>query len=209
MNIAATKSRPLLIVVSAPSGAGKTTLCQNVLAANPGIRRAVTCTTRPPRPGETDGVDYHFLSPEAFATRVVNGEFLEHATVYRNQYGTLRSEVLNKLNAGFDVLLNIDVQGAESVRRMAGQDAELGPALVTVFLTTATWTELEARLRGRGTESKEVLETRLQTAREELAQAPRFDYRLVSGTQSEDVSKLETIIAAEHMKTSRAISTDA
>src|SRR6187401_330979 len=104
-------STPLLIVISAPSGGGKTTLCDRLLAGSANMTRAITCTTRAPRPGEKDGVDYYFLDANTFLRRVQAGHFLEHATVYSNSYGTLRSEVLDKLRQGKDVLLNIDVQG--------------------------------------------------------------------------------------------------
>src|SRR5882757_9914245 len=107
---------PLLILISAPSGGGKTTLCERLLAARPGMSRAVTCTTRAPRRGEQDGVDYYFLNAGSFLKRVQAGNFLEHATVYGNSYGTLKSEVLGKMRQGQDVLLNVDVQGAASIR---------------------------------------------------------------------------------------------
>lgn len=203
MSETALQSAPLLVVISAPSGAGKTTVCQNVLAANPGMHRAVTCTTRPPRAGERDGVDYHFLSREAFERRVAGGEFLEHATVYENRYGTLKSEVLNNLRAGRDVLLNIDVQGAASVRRAAAADGELAKALVTVFLTPPSRAVLEARLRSRGSESEEALQRRLKAARRELAEAPRFDYVLISGTMEEDLARMLCLLRAERMRSSR------
>src|SRR6266568_8244440 len=103
---------PLLVLISAPSGGGKTTLCQQLLVARPQMTRAVTCTTRPPRKGEQDGVDYFFLDADSFLKRVQAGNFLEHATVYGNSYGTLKGEVLGKLRQGKDVLLNVDVQGA-------------------------------------------------------------------------------------------------
>lgn len=193
----------LLIVISAPSGGGKTTLCQNLLAASPRMKRVVTCTTRNPRPGEKDGIDYQFLSRERFLERVGHGEFLEHADVYGNFYGTLRSEVIDGLSAGRDVLLNIDVQGAESVRRKAGSDSILKRALVTVFLTPPTWAELESRLRGRGTEPEEVVQRRLAEARRELAQSPHFDYLLLSGTREEDVRRMQVILEAERLRHSR------
>ena len=107
---------PLLILISAPSGGGKTTLCHELLTARPEMTRAITCTTRDPRPGEKDGVDYYFLDGTSFLKRVQAGNFLEHANVYGNSYGTLKSEVLDKLRKGKDVLLNIDVQGAAAVR---------------------------------------------------------------------------------------------
>ncbi len=196
-------SSALLIVLSAPSGAGKTTLGDNLLGKRTDIVRAVTCTTRAPRPGEEHGVHYYFFSLEEFEQRVAAGEFLEHAHVYKNRYGTLKSEVLGKLRAGQDVLLTIDVQGAASVRKLAQYDAELAQSLVTVFLTPASRTELEARLNGRGTETPEVLARRLQEADVELEQAPLFDYLLLSETQEMDVAALESIIASEHRRTKR------
>src|SRR5579883_3462447 len=129
------KLKPLLIVISAPSGGGKTTLCQQLLESNANMTRAVTCTTRAPREGEVDGVDYYFLDAAAFLKRVQAGNFLEHATVFGNSYGTLKSEVLTKLRQGRDVLLNVDVQGAATIRDRAEEDPELKEALVQVFLT--------------------------------------------------------------------------
>src|SRR5271154_1714820 len=130
-----TKFVPLLILISAPSGAGKTTLCQLLLKSRLDITRAVTCTTRPPRKGERNGVDYHFLQAGDFLKRVQAGNFLEHATVYGNSYGLLKSELLGKLRQGKDVLLNVDVQGAATIREKAQNEPELNCALVTIFLT--------------------------------------------------------------------------
>src|SRR5260221_1023679 len=131
---------PLLVLISAPSGGGKTTLCQQLLAAQPGMSRAITCTTRAPRRGESDGVDYYFLDAGSFLRRVQAGNFLEHATVFGNSYGTLKAEVLGKLRQGKDVLLNVDVQGAATIRARATEDAELKRALVSVFLTPPSLT---------------------------------------------------------------------
>ncbi len=199
-----TAPSPLLVVISAPSGGGKTTLCQQLLATCPGLARAVTCTTRPPRPGEKDGVDYYFLDPGLFLKRVQAGHFLEHATVFGNSYGTLKSEVLGKLRQGQDVLLNIDVQGAAAIRQKAREDPELKPALVTLFLTPPNLAILEQRLRRRGTDSEAVIQKRLSVARHEVAQWRDFDYLLISDSISEDLRRARVILEAEKMRAGRA-----
>ena len=176
----ATAASPLLLVLSAPSGAGKTTLCRQLLAARSGLVRAITCTTRAPRAGEQNAVDYYFLSSEDFLRRLQAGNFLEHASVFGNSYGTLKSEVLEKLRQNHDVLLIIDVQGAATVRAHAETDEELRHALVTVFLTTPSMEVLEERLRRRGTESAAAMQKRLGFARQEIAQAKNFDYIIIS-----------------------------
>lgn len=194
---------PLLILISAPSGGGKTTLCQQLLAACPGMTRAVTCTTRPPRQGELDGVDYYFLDADSFLKRVHAGNFLEHATVYGHSYGTLKAEVLGKLRQGRDVLLNVDVQGAGSIREKAKTDAELKRALVSVFLTPPSLAVLEERLRKRGTDSPAVVQKRLGVARQEIAQWKHFDYLLISASVSDDLRRALAIVEAEKMRSSR------
>src|ERR1700677_1473339 len=130
--ITAKSAAPLLILISAPSGGGKTTLCEHLLKARPEMTRAITCTTREPRKGEKDGGDYHFFSATEFLNRLQAGNFLEHATVYGNSYGILKSELLGKLRAGKDVLLNVDVQGAATIREAAQHEDELKHALVTI-----------------------------------------------------------------------------
>ena len=195
---------PLLVLISAPSGGGKTTVCQQLLAARPSMTRAITCTTRPPRKGERDGVDYFFLDADSFLKRVQAGNFLEHATVYGNSYGTLKGEVLGKLRQGKDVLLNVDVQGAATIRLRADEDAELKRTLVTVFLTPPSLAVLEERLRKRGTDSPAVIQKRLSVARQEIAQWKNFDYLLISSTIEEDLGRMQAIIEAEKMRSARA-----
>ena len=197
-------SSPMLVVISAPSGTGKTTLCVQTLAARPTMSRAITCTTREPRPGEKDGVDYYFLDAADFLKRVQAGNFLEHATVYGNSYGTLKSEVLGKLRAGKDVLLNVDVQGASAIRTHASEDPELKPVLVTVFLTPPSMAVLEARLKKRGQDTAQNIAKRLAVARQEIAQWKNFDYLIVSSSVAEDVRRLGSILDAEQMRQARA-----
>src|SRR5690349_2208166 len=155
---------PLLVLFSAPSGGGKTTLINALLQARPQMARAVTCTTRPPREGERDGIDYYFLDAASFLKRVQAGNFLEHATVYGNSYGTLKSEVLSKLRQGKDVLLSVDVQGAATIRDRAEEDPELQRALLTIFLAPASLDVLEKRLLKRGKDTKQVIQKRLSVA---------------------------------------------
>jgi guanylate kinase len=195
---------PLLIVISAPSGGGKTTLCQQLLGRHPEMTRAVTCTTRPPRPGEIDGLDYYFIDDMEFSRRIEAGAFLEHAIVHGQSYGTPKPEVLDKLRQGRDVLLNIDVQGAATVCARAMADADLRHALVTVFLTPARLRDLETRLIRRGSDPPAQLEKRLGAARHEIGHWPNFQYLILSTTIAEDVRRMEAIIDAERMRVGRA-----
>jgi guanylate kinase len=198
------KSAPLLILISAPSGAGKTTLCDRLLAAQPNLTRAITCTTRAPRKGEKDGVDYHFFTAEEFLKRLHAGNFLEHAQVFGNSYGLLKSELLGKLRTGKDVLLNVDVQGAATIRAQAETEPELRRALVTIFLTTSSVEILAERLKKRGADAEAVVQKRLAVARQEIAQWKNFDYLLISGTKQEDLRRTLAIIEAEKLRVARS-----
>jgi guanylate kinase len=195
---------PLLILISAPSGGGKTTLCQQLLAARPDMTRAITCTTRAPRPGEKNDVDYYFIDPADFQRRVQAGEFIEHATVFGRSYGILRSELRNKLWRSKDVLLNVDVQGAATIRDRALAEPELKRALVTVFLTPPSIAVLEERLKKRASDAPEEIQKRLGIARKEIAQWKNFDYLLISTTILEDLRRMLVIVEAEKMRVARA-----
>jgi len=195
----------LLILISAPSGAGKTTLVNLLLEAQPQMTRAITCTTRAPRAGEKDGVDYHFLEAADFLKRVQAGNFIEHATVFGNSYGILKRELLDKLRTGSDVLLNVDVQGAATIRAQAASEPELSRALVTIFLAPPSVAVLEQRLQQRGTDAEAVIQKRLAVARHEIAQWKNFDYLVISGDKQEDLRRALAIIEAEKMRSARSM----
>jgi guanylate kinase len=192
----------ILLVVSGPSGSGKTTLCRR-LADVGEVGYSTSCTTRSPRPGEVDGRDYHFLSREAFQARLAAGDFLEHAEVHGNFYGTLKSEVTGRLEAGADVVMDIDVQGAEQVR--ASTDPLVRRALVDLFVMPADEAELRARLSGRGTDSEEVIALRMKNALEEIGHWPEYQYRLLSSTREEDYSRFKALLFAERLRVSRIV----
>ena len=195
---------PVLLLISAPSGGGKTTVCQQLLAAVPGLERVITCTTRRPRPAERNGVDYHFLTPADFEQRITAGDFLEHAEVYGHRYGTLKRDVIERLRQAHDVLLNVDVQGAANIRRLAQADRELRAALVTVFLTPPSVEVLAERLARRGQDPPEVVARRLAEARREIALWHHFDYLVLSSTVAEDLRRVRGIFESEKLRARRA-----
>ena len=199
-----TAAAPLLILISAPSGGGKTTLCDLLLQARPEMTRAITCTTRPPRAGEQDGVHYYFLTEAEFSQRVTAGHFVEHATVYGHSYGLLKSELLTKLRAGRDVLLNVDVQGAATIRSAAQAEPELCEALVTVFLTPASLEILAQRLKQRNADSDAVIQKRLGVAQQEISQWENFNYLIISTSKDEDLRRMLAIVETEKMRTIRS-----
>ena len=175
-------------MLSAPSGAGKTTLVRALLALQPQLRFSVSYTTRKPRAGELHGRDYFFVEPEEFARMVAAGEFLEHAEVFGNSYGTSRAQVDKLLAAGNDVMLEIDVQGARQVRRNA-------PDCTTVFVLPPSVLELERRIRGRGTDSEEVIRRRLSGSLAEMAKWPEFDYVIFNEEVARSAEALRDILA--------------
>jgi guanylate kinase len=178
-----------LFIVAAPSGAGKSTLVNALLAREPGIALSISHTTRAPRPGDVDGVQYHFVDRETFERMVAHGDFLEHADVFGNYYGTSRGAVEPTLKVGRDVLLEIDWQGAEQVRRAM-------PECVSIFILPPSRAELERRLRARATDSEATIEKRLAASREEIAHAGEFDRIVVNDRFEEAVSALQAIVHA-------------
>jgi len=184
----------ILFVVSAPSGTGKTTLCTHV-RQTPDLVYSISCTTRPIRPGEKDGVDYFFLSKGEFEKRMRAGEMLETADVYGEYYGTPKTPVLEHLAQGRDVLLDIDVQGARQIR--ASQDPKIKAALADIFIMPPDLGELKRRLEGRGTENAKQIATRIEAADGEMADWKSYRYTILSSSMEEDLIKFRAIIRAE------------
>ena len=184
---------PVLLVLAGPAGSGKTTLSERLVAEQSGVERVVTATTRPMRAGEVNGVHYHFLGEAQFDEALERGEFLEWACVHgRYRYGTLRRAVVDRLAAGMNLVIAIDVQGVRSVRAAAEHDSLLRRALTTVFVAPATIEELRARLGVRGDGEAEI-ERRMQTALAELREAESFQYRIASRSREEDFAALLAI----------------
>jgi guanylate kinase len=186
----------LLLVMTGPSGAGKTTLSRRVMAEQPDIAFSVSYTTRPPRAGEVEGVDYHFVDAAEFDRRLAAREFLEHARVHGNLYGTHRPQAVERVAAGGVVLLDIDVQGARQVRA-SGIDA------VFLFVLPPSHAELERRLRHRGTDAEDVIARRLGIAQREMAEAPWFHYLVVNDDLDRATGDFLAVVRAERVRRGR------
>lgn len=180
-----------VFVITGPSGVGKGTLIRDLRGRVPGLELSVSATTRDPRQGEEDSVDYHFLSGEDFAERAEAGDFLEHATFSGNRYGTLRSEIERTLKAGSSVVLEIEVQGARQVRAAMGEEA------VLIFIAPPDPAVLRERLSGRGTDSEEAIERRLETAKQELEAKQEFKHVVVNERLEDAAGALEEIVRSE------------
>lgn len=184
-----------LIVISGPSGAGKSTVIKRLIDANPNIVFSVSATTREPRPGETDGINYYFVSKARFEEMIEKGELLEYARYVDNFYGTPREPVYNSLIQGRDVLFDIDVQGAMQIKRTC-------PTAILIFMVPSSFSEIEKRLRGRGTDSDEVIRHRLETAKNEYRYAPDYNYLVLNDDPAKAVEEIEAILKAERCRMS-------
>jgi guanylate kinase len=194
--------RGILFVVSAPSGAGKTTLVE-AIRRTPNLFYSVSCTTRKPRAGEIDCQDYQFLSDADFRDRIAKGDFLEHAQVHGDQYGTLREPIVTNLSKGNNVLIDIDAQGAAVIRTC--DDKFIRDALADIFIMPPDLEELKRRLIKRGTETKQQIESRLATAAREIEYWREYRYTIISGSVEEDLRRFRQIMEAESYLSRRLI----
>jgi guanylate kinase len=186
----------MLFIISSPSGGGKTSLVKALLEAEPGMRLSVSYTTRPPRPGEVHGRAYHFVTLPEFERLLETGEFLENAVIYGNRYGTSRKWIEREQAGGHDVLLEIDWQGAQQVRRLMRN-------VVSIFILPPSPEVLESRLMGRGQDSAEVVRKRLAAARDEISHASEYDYVIINDEFNRAALDLRSIIRAERLKIAR------
>lgn len=192
------KRKGVLYVVSAPSGAGKTSICKQILKDNPSLHQSISYTTRRARTGELDSFDYNFVSKEVFETMVAAGEFAEWAEVHGNCYGTAMATLQKAREQGADVLLDIDFQGAEQLRQ-TGLDG------VFIFILPPNMTELRKRLEFRQTDNEDVIARRMANAEGEIAEACKFDYLVVNDVLDQAVEKVKAIMLAESVRTSRVV----
>ena len=188
----------VLFIVSSPSGGGKTSLVKALLQAEPEVRLSVSYTTRPARPGEVDGRDYHFVTAAVFERMLAAGEFLESAVIYGNRYGTSQKWIERERAEGRDVVLEIDWQGAQQVRRLIRQ-------VVSIFILPPSPEVLESRLRGRGQDSEEVVARRLAAAREEISHVSEYEYVIINDDFDRAAQDLRSIIRAERLKLARQL----
>ncbi|QHI68863.1 guanylate kinase [Tichowtungia aerotolerans] len=197
------KNNALLLVVSAPSGAGKSTICNRLVETFPDMIYSVSCTTRAPRGEEKDGEHYHFLSRDEFINRVNAGEFLEHAEVHGNLYGTLESTVRRALDEGCDLIMDIDVQGAAQIRAACAalsEDDPLRKRFVDIFIAPPSLEELERRLRGRATDCEEVIQKRMFNAMKEMEQKDDYAHLIINDNLDVAFEKFVNVVCMERQK---------
>lgn len=193
----------MILIISGPSGSGKSTLCKKMFAEFSSMEFSVSCTTRAPRGTEKDGVDYHFLSRERFEKHIADDDFLEYALVHGNYYGTLKKEVLSRTDNGIDVVLDIDVQGAMILKNKFRDDAQISSRLEMLFVAPPSYTELEKRLRSRGTDAEESIVKRLANAKGEMAYWKEYDYTVINDDLEKAYDTLSRIIFALRNKSAR------
>ncbi len=191
--------RGLMLVLSSPSGAGKTTISRDLLTREDNLSMSISVTTRPPRPGEVDGIDYRFVAEDDFAGMVGAGQFLEHATVFDNCYGTPRGPVEDALAAGRDILFDVDWQGTQQLAQNARDD------VVSVFILPPSTGELESRLRGRAQDSEDVVRRRMSKAADEMSHWAEYDYIVVNRDVADSVARVQAILTAERQKRDRQV----
>ncbi len=188
------KNAPVILVIAGPAGSGKSTLCDRIVHEVPGFERVITTTTRAPRPGEINGVHYHFLTPAQFDAKIAAGEFLEWAWVHgERRYGTLKASVIEPLGRGQSLAINLDVQGVDSLRRAAEQSPALKRAMAAIFIML-DHEQLVARIRGRGHDDDAEIARRMATAEAELLEAPKFEFVINSASRDEDFAALLKIL---------------
>lgn len=193
------RRRGLLIVLSSPSGAGKSTISRMLMQSDGEITMSISATTRPMRPGETDDVDYHFVDDAEFDRMIAAGEFVEWAPVFGNRYGTPKNPVKAALKDGRDILFDIDWQGTQQLQAAMGED------LVTIFILPPSMAELERRLRERGTDSEDVIRDRMSRAASEISHWPEYEYVLLNNDAGQCLEQVRSIVAAERLKRQRQI----
>jgi guanylate kinase len=190
------KKEPLLFIVSAPSGGGKTSLCKEVVTRVPDLHFSISYTTRPPRPNEINGIDYRFVSPEKFRSMIEQGQLVEWTEIYGNFYGTSKTSVEEYKRKGRDIVFDIDPVGARSIKEAYADS-------VTIFVLPPSYEELKERLIQRGTDDESVIKKRLDKAREEMEQSNWYQYRVVNDDFNSAVKQLKDIIASERLKRKR------
>jgi guanylate kinase len=192
-----------MVIISGASGTGKSTICKAIIASNSNIEFSVSCTTRPPRNGEVEGKDYFFINTKKFNELVNANEFIEYANVHGNYYGTLKSEVLNRLNTEKNVLLDIDVQGAMIIKKKFKNDPLISKCVEFIFILPNSLSELEKRLRNRNADTEEDIQKRLKVAKSEIDHFPSYDYLIINDNLNKAISDMQSIVNSFECKTNR------
>lgn len=193
------KRRGLILILSAPSGVGKTTISKMLLSAEPSLKMSISMTTRTPRPGEQEGIDYHFVSSSSFEQKIRSQDFLEYAMIFEHYYGTLKSHVIDAISKGQDILLNINWQGAQQL------DYTMRSDLVKIFILPPSLSELDRRIRGRGLDSVEQIQMRMSQITSEISHWSEYDYVVVNDNLDQCLAQIRSIIHGERLKRYRQV----